>query len=300
MAQAVTVRHRALEWAGRDVTLAEIGHETARLRSQSAREDDVPDLRTSVMTHIAWVPREWLRAARATLSGLDERHPSRTILAVPDPAAARDGLDARVRLERYPAGAHQVCTEVIELRLRGRRARVPGSIVEPLLVADLPVFLRWRGRPPFGRDEFAQMLHVTDRLVVDSAEWGDPRAPLARLVDVLDGAAVSDIAWSRTLPWRLAIAKCWPEVKRTRRLHVSGPRAEALLIAGWLRSRLHRRIDLAVGQARSLREIRLDGVSVPRPERDDRSASDLLSEQLDQFGHDRIYEEALRAATRKL
>ena len=46
------------------------------------------------MTHIAWVPPEWLDAAERTLEGMAERHPSRTIVLVPKPDE-EDGLDAR-------------------------------------------------------------------------------------------------------------------------------------------------------------------------------------------------------------
>src|SRR5687767_2005059 len=67
---------RLEEWSGEDTTLAEIEDSLARLRDES-------DLRTSVMTHTAWVPEEWLEAAREALAGLAERHPSRTIILVP-------------------------------------------------------------------------------------------------------------------------------------------------------------------------------------------------------------------------
>ena len=40
--------------------------------------------RTSVMTHVAWAPPQWEAAARKTLAGLEELHPSRTILLFPD------------------------------------------------------------------------------------------------------------------------------------------------------------------------------------------------------------------------
>ena len=61
--------------------------------------------------------------------------------------------------------------------------KAPASIVTPLLVTDLPVFLRWRGELPFGAPELEQMVGVCDRLVVDSREWKDPagRVPGARV-----------------------------------------------------------------------------------------------------------------------
>ena len=62
-------------------TVAEIEHELAELRGPDRHH--VPHQRTSVMTHLAWVPGEWVDAAHEVLAGLAERHPSRTIVLVP-------------------------------------------------------------------------------------------------------------------------------------------------------------------------------------------------------------------------
>ncbi len=65
--------------------------------------DGAPDLRTSVMTHIAWAPPKWAAAARRTLAGLEERHPSRTILLFPEPRG-RDGVDVAVTMQCFAHG----------------------------------------------------------------------------------------------------------------------------------------------------------------------------------------------------
>ena len=44
----------------------------------------MPELRTSTMTHLVWCPPEWRAKARATLAGLLERHPARTIFLIPE------------------------------------------------------------------------------------------------------------------------------------------------------------------------------------------------------------------------
>ena len=130
-----------------------------------------PIQRTSVMTHIAWVPTQWVEAAEDVLTGLADRHPSRTIVLVPDPEA-EDGIEATAEVAQFPLGnGRQVCVETIRVRLNGSRAGVPASVVEPLLLPDLPVFLRWRGVPPFGEGPFDQLVDVVDRLIVDSTEW---------------------------------------------------------------------------------------------------------------------------------
>lgn len=282
------------EWVGDDVGLGDVERALCRLREESAHETDGPDLRTSVMTHLAWVPLEWHEAATETLAGLGERHPSRGILMVPDPGAP-DGIDAKVSVLAFPLRGRRrhVAAEVLELRLRGRCAQAPASIVTPLLVSDLPVFLRWRGRPPFGASDLEQLLEICDRLVVDSSEWPDVPAAYRELP--FERAACSDIAWRRTEPWRRALAALWPGVAEVSELRIVGPVAETCLLAGWLRSRLGRDIELAREGADELQEVSADGESV-RPLAGHPSPSDLLSAELDELSRDPVYEEAARAS----
>lgn len=273
-------------------SLADVERELGRLRCE---EEAGPVLRTSVMTHTAWVPPEWLAAAEATLEGLGERHPSRTIVLVPEPDAGRDGIEAEVGLERFSVGEQSVCSEVLQLRLLGEDAHAPASVLLPLLVADLPVFLRWRGLP-FGWPELGQLVRVADRIIVDSGEWPEPAPAFAALVEWLDRSAWSDIAWARTLPWRRALAGLWPGIAEAGELHVEGPEAEALLLVGWLRSRLERDVALKHERADALELVAVDGTEVPRPADEERTPSDLLSDELDRFARDRIYEQAVTRA----
>ena len=182
-------------------SIREIERELGQLRDASTGPDAAPLLRTSVMTHIAWVPERWAEQAKGTLSGLAERHPSRTILLFPCPDASEDELQGEVDFRCFVRGGHEkeVCSEVISIRLCGKRAAAPASVVTPLLVSDLPAFLRWRGPLPFDSGELDQMLGVVDRLVVDAREWTDVRADFGRLPALFDRVAVSDIAWARTL-----------------------------------------------------------------------------------------------------
>jgi hypothetical protein len=283
------------DWTGEDVTIARIERELARLRYESSEESAQPNLRTSVMTHIAWVPPEWQHAAEETLAGMAERHPSRTLLLVPRPGED-DGLDAFVSVRCYPIGDRAICGEVIELTLRGRRAAAPASIVLPLLISDLPVFLRWRGRPEWESPAFEQLIGVTDRLVVDSTEWPDLPAAYARLAELFDRVAVSDIAWDRTERWRGLLASLWPEVASVQTMRVHGTAAQAHLLRGWLVSRLGHDVRLELEEEGRLEAIELDGRPAPFPPGDPPNASDVLSAQLDRFTRDRVYEAAARGA----
>jgi glucose-6-phosphate dehydrogenase assembly protein OpcA len=255
-------------------------------------------LRTRVLTHTAWVPPEWEAAARSVLASLQDRHPSRVIALFPDPESSRDALDAEVEVLRFGKGGVRgsIASEFISIWLRGRRAAAPGSVVEPLLVSDLPAFLRWRGDVSFGSPSLEQLVGVVDRLIVDGTEWRDPDATYRYLPTLFERVAVSDIAWTRLASWREATARLWPEAANAERLVVAGPRAEGLLLAGWLRSRLGREVELDLEAADDLERVELDGREIFPARADDRSPSDLLSSELEQFGRDPIYEAAVEAA----
>ncbi len=266
---------------------------------ERALNDERPEgtQRTSVMTHLVWAPTTWLEAAAQTLAAMEERHPSRTVLLTPEPRR-KDGLDAVVDVVTHELQGSDRCvsSEVVELRLKGARAQAPASVVMPLLISGLPVFCRWRGEPPWGSEELEQLVGVVDRLVVDSTEWkGLPRG-FERLGSLFDRVAVSDIAWTRTWDWRGALAALWPDIRLAGTVEVTGPQAEALLLAGWLRSRLRKHVRLVHRPGKTIRRVVLDGTRVDPPGGEPPAPSDLLSEQLDVFGRDPIYEAATAAA----
>jgi glucose-6-phosphate dehydrogenase assembly protein OpcA len=257
--------------------------------------DEGSRLRTNVMTHIAWVPEEWVEAAEDVLAGLAERHPSRTIVLFPQ--SAGEGLEGKVESESFPTSlGPMICTDTIRIRLHGPSAEHPASVVEPLLVSDLPVFVRWRGVPPFGDSAFEELIEVADRLIVDSTEWPGLPAPYARAAEIFDRVAVSDIAWARTSRWRPMLASLWPQIATVKRIKVTGTEAQANLLAGWLRSRLRRPIGLEHEPSDKLVGVDLDGEPAPFPPGDPPFPADLLSDELDKLTRDPVYEAAVLAA----
>jgi hypothetical protein len=104
---------------------------------------------------------------------------------------------------------------------------------------------------------------------------------------------VSDIAWQRTYGWRVELARCWPGI-REQEIRIRGPRAEATLIRGWLHARLGRAVrPFEVADELG---VRLGGEDLQTPRETPLSPSDRLSAELERYGRDRIYEEALLAA----
>jgi glucose-6-phosphate dehydrogenase assembly protein OpcA len=275
-------------------TVGELEHVLVELRDASTAPGESPNLRTSVLTHIAWVPEEWQAAAEQTLAGLAERHPSRTLLLYPQPSAP-DGLELDASLQCFPIGDKSVCAEVIRVRLRGERAKHPASVLTPLLIPDLAAFCRWRGMPEFD-DVFDEVVDVVDRLVVDSTEW--PSDTLSRgygeLAKRFDRTIVSDIAWARTQRWRRELAGAWPF--EGRRLTVRGTPAQALLLGGWLRSRLGHDVEVEHEPANALLAVSVDGAAIDAPPGEPPASSELLSDELETYTRDPVYEAAVVAA----
>jgi glucose-6-phosphate dehydrogenase assembly protein OpcA len=150
--------------------------------------------------------------------------------------------------------------------------------------------------PTWGSQELDQLLGVIDRLIVDSTEWDDLPVEYGHLVALFERVAVSDIAWARTSRWRHLLASLWPDIADVNRIRVKGTEAQALLLCGWLRSRLGRDdVEMEHVQAERLEGIDLDGEPAPFPPGDPPQPSDVLSEELDRFTRDRVYESAVAA-----
>ena len=92
------------------------------------------------------------------------------------------------------------------------------------------------------------------------------------------------------------LASLWPDIAGVQRIRVTGTAAQAHLLTGWLRSRLMHAVELEHEQSDRLVGVELDGEPAPFPPGDPPSGADVLSEELDKYGRDRIYEAAVKAA----
>jgi glucose-6-phosphate dehydrogenase assembly protein OpcA len=190
--------------------------------------------------------------ALAAVEDLGARAPSRCVVLVAEPPEGRPGVRswARVVHRRPDTGPELVWEEVVvQTNVHPRHLT---AVVLPLLLPELPVFTWWEGTPPFGEEVFDELISVTDRLIVDSAAFGDPVADLGRLARaaaVLE-ARVSDCAWGRLLPWRELLAAPFggpplrDAVDRARWLRVDAVEPTAgLELVGWFASRLGWELD---------------------------------------------------------
>ncbi len=191
------------------------------------------------------------------VAAITSEHPCRVIRVQARPQEPAPQLKAFLSAFcRRPAGSErQVCCEQITLLADGESARHLHGTLAALLAEDLPVFLWWRGRPPFGTHRLGRMADLADRLILDTAAAGDE---LEVLVDLAawnggdgDGAGPGDLAWRRLTRWREATAALFdppsrrPLLSAVKDLNLKWDTAaghpgqgQALYLAGWLASRL--------------------------------------------------------------
>ena len=152
---------------------------------------------------------------------------------------------------------------MIELRLGGARTRVPGSIVEPLLDHRSADVLPLARAAAVGRSRSSSSSSTcsTGSSSTRRSGAGLP-ASYASSQQLFDRIAVSDIAWGRGRLARGGSRRSGRRSGRPKTLSVTGPKADALLLAGWLRSRLKKQVELTHRLPRELERVAVDGEAV--------------------------------------
>jgi glucose-6-phosphate dehydrogenase assembly protein OpcA len=250
-------------WGARANSVADLERELARLRraqTAHAREQGRTVARASVLNLVVYAERErHARRAAKSVAELSLRHPSRAICLLAD-RPPRAGVAASIEMHCHlpiANGLHQVCYEQILVRASGDSDDRLASVVIPLLVPDLPVFLWWTGSPPADGVGFERLLELADRLVVDSSDFARPEGTLPELAAVIERGrgsfGVTDLNWTRLTPWRETISAffdvpAWrPFLDRVTGVRVGfavdmDGRAilpsQALLLVGWIASSL--------------------------------------------------------------
>jgi hypothetical protein len=137
-----------------------------------------------------------------------------------------------------------VMHEEVVLDLGPSHLRGLKTVIDPIIVSQLPTVL-WC---PHGHDEAVEALRdIVDVMLLDSDDLGEASEALERAERELDSAYVVDLAWLRTTPWRERIAASFDpgwrrcqlsEISKLAIRHRPSSTASALLLAGWLSTRL--------------------------------------------------------------
>ncbi len=251
-----------LEGKSAQVDVRKIEAELSRLWTQvsGTGTDDPQVIRACSSNLILYTEREDAEVFDANLlDAIVLAHPARAILAINRPAEAKK-LEAWVSARCHLAGGSktkQICSEQIMVLAEGTLQEELVSVIESLVLGDLPIFLWWTTSDLSG-DKIGTFLASCGRLIVDSQ-----LAPysfrflrqLHQIVDSTSGAiAVSDLNWRRLLGIRSAIAEEFERkpfsiagLSQISKVHISSCgqdlqedecSLQALLLLGWLASRL--------------------------------------------------------------
>ena len=199
------------------------------------------------------------REVSNVVSQVTLQNPCRAIVMITQPTSPETALTAWISAHCHlpVAGENQVCSEEISVAASGEAVADLASVVVPLTVSGLPVYLWWRAgryQPP---SHFKQILRISDHVFVDSARFPDPAADLSSFSAQVEKSsgdiAFSDLNWTRLTPWRELVAQCFdsaemhPCVEQLAEVRVEYERGQdagagglgrALLMTGWLASLL--------------------------------------------------------------
>jgi hypothetical protein len=198
-----------------------------------------------VLNLVVVVDHDWKGEIANRLQRVGRYHASRTVLCAVE--EGRTTLDARavMSFEEPPDGAGLgVMREDVEIDIGPGHLEHLDTIIDPVLVAELETML-WS---PHGHDEAIEaLLGMVDVILLDSDDLSSPGEAFDRATRLLRSGYVVDLAWLRTTPWRERLAASFDTADRISALqtmcrlgirHRPGSDASALLLGGWLASRL--------------------------------------------------------------
>jgi glucose-6-phosphate dehydrogenase assembly protein OpcA len=236
-------------------------------------------------------------------------HPSRVLVAILRPGRGASSLDAEVRVGEGIPG------EAVLLRLHGELAKVPESVVTPLLLPDSPVIVWWPGGGPKVPAE-DPLGRLGRRRVTDAAATRRASVDFnARAAGYEPGD--TDFAWTRLTPWRALMAAAldqYPTKVMAAEVVSAKGNPSADLMAAWLQRQLKIPVEQRNSRGPGVTAVRLftpsgpialtrpDGAvatfSIPgQPDRPvalkRRTTSELLSEELRRLDPDDVYAKTL-------
>jgi glucose-6-phosphate dehydrogenase assembly protein OpcA len=248
-----------LSWSAPSTTPAEIEAALRRLLI-GCRDQAAACIPARVLNLICVVDRATSEAVAQRLTRAGRHHASRTILCTVEPGRRTIGAVAALgTASPRPRGDFALLRESITLEIGERHLAQLDTIVDPLVVSDLPTVL-WCAQAQ--GEAVRALLPLTQAVLLDSSDLTCPRAALDRARQLLQTVEVVDLAWLRSTPWRERIAAAFDRRHRHRELpdlsavtvrHHADSAVAGLLLLGWRGSRLRWRMGALRGDAQALR-----------------------------------------------
>jgi len=225
-------------WAADGVSVGEVERALTDLR----RHEQQAAVRTGVLTLGCVVPDQaGADKALETVAELGPRRPARTLIVITDDHEGAGGIDATASVEVVEIDGRAVCHELVVLRVRGPARYHVDSIIRPLTLPDLPVFIWVPDHVPTLGDP---MLGICDRLLIDTRAVADPERALPQVVKLMRQVPVTDLSWLRLAPWRQLLSGLFqgrvnqPFLRGVDHAGVAGHYAARHLMGGWISDRI--------------------------------------------------------------
>jgi glucose-6-phosphate dehydrogenase assembly protein OpcA len=225
------------------------------------KNDPAGVLRACAMTLIVVVEEE--RDAQAigeTLACLMHEHPSRAIV-LRVRSGDEESLSARVFAQCWMpfGGRQQICCEQVEIISSLRSFADVTSVLRALVVPDLPVVLYCPSERLWPLSEFAALLPLVSKLIIDSDNMDNAPSALTFLAGIPKSAGFrkADLMWSRLTPWRESVAQIFEDPARMRSVYdleevqilyhsPHGETSSVYYLAGWFMSVLGASVKIRI------------------------------------------------------
>lgn len=201
--------------------------------------------------------------AADVLNGLSHSHPSRCIVLRTDAENPSAGVSVVPSIRCHIEGEdhYPVVFEQVDIEARGGAVLHLAGTLAPVLDSDQPVLLWWIGDPPVKSERFQRVADLADRIIVDSRRIEDATALKAIANAHRTGEAeFCDLTWGRLTSWREQIARGFdspamlPYLSQVTSVEIvyAGHSAPALLLLGWLGSRLNWQVAQSMHESPAL------------------------------------------------
>jgi glucose-6-phosphate dehydrogenase assembly protein OpcA len=266
-----------LPWAGKMVRIEEVEEKLSyfwHMSADNVRTGQNMNVRTSVLNFVICA-RDIPSAQRASalLRDLASTHIARVILLILDTSTeSPTDVTTWATLRSFPiiSDIMRHSFEQVTMLTAGAATRAAGTLIQPLLKPDLPVYLWWLGDPPEDEAILHKLADLSSRVIVDSNSFSTPEESTSLLSTFLQespNCALSDLNWGRITPWRQLVAQFFdvpaykPYLAGVYNIeveHAVSPSTEqppneqegaspnptrALLIAGWLKNSLSWKVN---------------------------------------------------------
>ena len=212
-----------------------------------------------VLNMIVFVDDAWSGEIANRLRGVGRYHASRLIVLSYEPRRQRLDARATIAADEDPApGQLALLRETVILQIGDRHLDDLLTIADPLVVTDMPTLL-WS---PHGHPDVVDtLLALAQSVLLDSVDEPVWREAIGRACALTAQAYVVDLAWLRSTPWRERVASTFDPMRMRPELeeitsasvrHHPASTVAAMLLLGWLASRLGWAVDPLHGEADAL------------------------------------------------